>query len=214
MYEKVSSEYPIKEQRTMQSVTTRRGESGLEQEVQIQGRVVFLANNRQAFIQVGLGLVAVHVLKPYPAWNGFKPRIETAFRALTDVLEVKGLQRIGLRYVNRIEISEKPINLEDFFDFYPNLGPNLPQHLDSFIAAAQVLFERGRDACKFQLTDAVPENKGNIAFLLDLDYYLAKPAAVPTESALAWVEASHHQVEEVFEGCIKDRLRSIFGEVK
>ncbi len=214
VYEKVSSEFPHKEQRIMQSLTTKRAESGLEQEVRLEERVVFLTNDRRAFIQVGPGLLAIHVLKPYPTWNGFKPRIETAFRTLTSIMQVKGFERIGLRYVNRIAIPELHMNLEDYFDFYPFLGPSLPQELASFVAGAQVIFENGRDACKFQLINAVPEKTEKVAFVLDLDYYLAKPSAVSSEGALAWVETAHHRIQELFEGCVKDRLRKVFVEVK
>jgi hypothetical protein len=36
---------------------------------------------------------------------------------------------------------------------------------------------------------------------------------VKPAEALAWVEEAHSQVEEVFEGCITDKLREMFEEV-
>jgi uncharacterized protein (TIGR04255 family) len=36
---------------------------------------------------------------------------------------------------------------------------------------------------------------------------------VEVVDALAWVEEAHDRVEEVFEGCITDKLREMFEEV-
>jgi uncharacterized protein (TIGR04255 family) len=50
-----------------------------------------------------------------------------------------------------------------------------------------------------------------ISFRLDIEYFLAKPRAVEVADAIAWVEEAHSRVEEVFEGCITDKLREMFG---
>jgi hypothetical protein len=34
---------------------------------------------------------------------------------------------------------------------------------------------------------------------------------VEVADAIAWVEEAHSRVEEVFEGCITDKLREMFG---
>jgi uncharacterized protein (TIGR04255 family) len=50
--------------------------------------------------------------------------------------------------------------------------------------------------------------------MLDIDYFLANPRAVDISDALSWVEEAHGRVEEVFEGCITDRLRAMFEEAR
>ena len=49
--------------------------------------------------------------------------------------------------------------------------------------------------------------------LLDLDYYTLAPDSVPIDSIADWLEVAHGHVEEVFEACIGDKLRTMFGEV-
>ena len=43
---------------------------------------------------------------------------------------------------------------------------------------------------------------------------LAQPQTVSANQALEWVEEAHQKVEGIFEGCITERLREIFQEVK
>lgn len=214
IYGKVSKEFPNKEERTIQEVEFVTTEQGLEQRLRTHERVLFLTDDRKTFIQVSPGLLAINALAPYPSWEGFKPRIENAFRALTTEVEIKGLQRIGLRYVNRIQVPVRSVALEDYFNFYPFLGPNLPQDMSNFIVGCILSFFTKRDACRLQLAPAVSEAQDSSALLLDLDYYLAAPQAVGPDNALDWVENAHQQVEQVFEGCLKERLREIFQEVE
>jgi uncharacterized protein (TIGR04255 family) len=54
----------------------------------------------------------------------------------------------------------------------------------------------------------------NAGYILDLDYYLAQPKAVSLEDALKWADTAHEEVENIFESCIKDPLRIIFGVVE
>ena len=62
-----------------------------------------------------------------------------------------------------------------------------------------------------QLTTA-PDAGDKGAWMLDIDYFLAHPRAVEATRALDWVEEAHNQVEQIFEGCITDRLRELFEE--
>lgn len=214
MYEKVEKEFPNKEQRLIQEVEIIQSPQGMQQQTRTVERVLFLTSDRKIFIQAGPHLLAVNCLKPYPTWNGFKPRIESAFRSLTEIVDIKGLQRIGLRYINRIEIPAPSINLEKYFEFRPFLGQKLPQNMVDFIVGCVWHFSNGRDSCRVQITNALPEKPDHSAFLLDLDYFLAQPKAISVKQALEWVEEAHQKVEEVFEGCIAEPVREIFQEVK
>ena len=213
VYDQVKNDFPNKEERAVREVTISGGPKGMEQQVRTTQRMVFLTTDKKTLIQVGPHLLAVNRLKPYPSWDEFKPQIEKAFAALNHTLEqVRGLERIGLRYINRIEIPSKTVDLDQYFEFRPFLGERLPQNMTGFIIGCMLPFFESRDVCKVQLTNAVPEQPDTGAFLLDLDYFVTKPQAVSPDQALEWVETAHAKVESLFEGCISDRLRKLFEE--
>jgi len=213
-YEGVKEVFPHREQRSVQELQIIQEPQGFRQELRVSERVLLFSPDRNLLVQIGPRLLVVNALKPYPTWQGFKPCIEMAWKKLQEIVDIQGLERIGLRYINRIELpKEEVVKLSDYFDFYLTIGPRLPQVMGSFIAGAEFPYKEGRDRCRVQLT---PEsNSGEKrALLLDIDYFLAKPRAVGVSEALQWVEEAHTQVEEIFEGCITDRLRELFGEVK
>lgn len=214
VYEKVSKEFPNKEERLIQKIEATHSPQGKKEQISREERILFLTNDRKTFIQIGSHLLAINCLRPYPTWNGFKPKIENGFNTLANIVDIKGLQRIGLRYINRIEIPGPSVNLDDYFGFRPFIGRNLPQVMENFIVGCKFPSSDEQDICRVQLTNATPEKPGNSAFLLDLDYFLSRPQAVSPDKALEWVQMAHQQVENIFEGCITDHLREVFQEVK
>jgi len=213
LYEKLKVSFPHKEQRVLQEVELTQGPEGLQQHIRTRERMLFFTEDRKMIVQVGTGLLVINVLKPYPHWEGFRPRIEMAWKSLQETIDVQGLERIGLRYINHIELPSQSAGLAEYFEFYPSVGQRLPQQVASFLAAVEFSFADGRDHCRVQFT-SIPASGDKSSFMLDIDYFLARPRAVEVADTLAWVEEAHSRVEEVFEGCITDSLRKMFQEVK
>ena len=213
LYERLKGSFPQKEQRMIQEMELTQGPEGLHQQIRTSERIIFFTEDKKMLVQVGPRLLAINVLKPYPHWEGFKPRIEMAWKSLQAAIEVQGLERIGLRYINHIELPAQGGELAEYFEFYPFVGQRLPQQMVSFLAGVEFSYADDRDRCRVQLTP-IPGSGGKSLFMLDIDYFLARPGAVEVVDALAWVEEAHNRVEEVFEGCITDKLREMFEEVK
>jgi len=212
LYERLKGSFPQKEQRMIQEMELTQGPEGLHQQIRTSERIIFFTEDKKMLVQVGPRLLAINVLKPYPHWEGFKPRIEMAWKSLQAAIEVQGLERIGLRYINHIELPAQGGKLAEYFEFYPSIGQSLPQQMVAFLTAAEFSYADGRDHCRVELT-RIPASGGRSLFMLDIDYFLARSGAVKPAEALAWVEEAHSRVEEVFEGCITDKLREMFEEV-
>ncbi|MBC7344086.1 MAG: TIGR04255 family protein [Clostridia bacterium] len=211
IYEKLRDEFPRRDQRLVQEIEITQSQQGLQQQIRTSERILLLTEDRRIFVQLGPRLLAVHCLQPYPTWDGFKPKIDKALTALVDTIgDAPRLQRIGLRYINQIELPSASAKLEDYFEFYLFLGPRLPRTAN-FIAGCEFTYSEGRDLCRVQLRTSDPSKPSTLT--LDIDYFLAKPGAVGAQEAIGWVESAHDEVEQVFEGCITDRLRQVFGEV-
>jgi uncharacterized protein (TIGR04255 family) len=138
------------------------------------------------------------------------------YKVLVKVVDIFGndtTKMVELRYINRIEIPGQRIQLEDYFEFRPFIGPNLPQDFGPFIVGIQVPYTDSRDMLRLQVANAAAETPDIVAIMLDLDYFLAQPGGVSKEQVFQWIEVAHSRVEEVFEACITDRLRQMFEEV-
>jgi uncharacterized protein (TIGR04255 family) len=211
IYEKVRDTFPKRHQVKVVDVGTTPETLG---QVRATDRVQFLDKDGKALIQISPHFLAVNHLEPYPSWEEFLPLIESGLEAYRDVADPRDIHRVGLRYINRIEFAEQRIDLQDYFEFYPFVGPNLPQLFGPFIVGIQVAYD---DWDILKLTQTMPpptETPDTITLILDLDYFLAKPGEVVLNNVLEWVNVAHDRIEEAFEACITNRLRQKFEEVK
>lgn len=214
VYERLKDEFSNREQRLVQEVQFIQGPEGFQQQIRTSERILWFAEGKEMFVQVGPRLLAVNSLRPYPGWTGFKPKIEKAFEALSHTVDIRGLEKIGLRYINQIEIPSLPVRLEDYFQFYLFRGPHLPRDMANFIAAGEFVYANGQDRCRVQLRPDPMSSGQHAVLILDIDYFLAQARRVEMSAAIDWVEQAHSKVEEVFEGCITDSLRGLFQEVR
>lgn len=213
VYEQVRDAFPKRRQAKVLDVGISAGPETVEGQVRTIDRMQFLDEEEKALVQVGPRLLAVSHLEPYPSWHEFLPLIKRGFRAYCDVAAPESIHRVGLRYINRIKVPGQRIELKDYLEFRPFVGPDLLQDVVSFITGIQVPYEDTRDILRLQLTSASVEMPDTLAVILDLDYFLAEPGGVTPDNVFEWVNVAHNHVEEAFEACITDRLRQMFEEV-
>lgn len=183
IYERVRSTFP--KRRVLTSVETEvgTGEGEVKQQIRLQERAQFLREDEKAFLQIGPNLLAVNHLAPYPTWEQFVPLVRAGFYAYVEIAKPKGLSRLGLRYINRIEPGGERIALEEYFAFRPFVGESLPQDFGNFRVGVESAYEDGRDWLRLQLATAAGQS-GRLAFILDLDYFTAKPGSVRPDGRL------------------------------
>jgi uncharacterized protein (TIGR04255 family) len=220
IYNEVMSVFPHKEQHAIQevNVSTENNAPTKKPMARTQIRTInlarFLSEDKKAIIQVGERVLLVSRLTPYQSWYDFNNHIKYAFKALSQKVTINSIQRIGLRYINRIVVPKKDMRLGDYFEFRPFLGERLRKPYTSFIVGCIFPFNDGRDSCKVELSQAVAESSEVSAFVLDIDYSLSKPQGIDVDQSLEWVDRAHEEIEGIFEACISRSLRELFVEVK
>lgn len=213
IYEHVHNEFPTTEPRTISEVVLTDSDKGMNQRIQSSERVFFFSEDREKFIQVGNRILSIHHLKPYISWEiTFEPIILSAFQALAENTDISTFQRIGLRYINRIEIPAPLFALDDYFDFKPLIDVDLKDKTKSIIVGAVFELYEGRDACRVQLTDTKPNDKNSSTFVLDIDYSTKQQQVLSRDQAMEWIKEAHIEVDKIFDKCTSQKLKDKFGK--
>lgn len=212
VYEKVRETFPTRKQvaRVMMGFSANEGE--IAQQIGAPPVMRFSSEDEKLVMQVGLHLLSINHLKPYSSWEHFFPLILESFHTYREVANPRSIHRIGLRYVNTIDLPGPNLKLEDYFEFRPYLGPNLPRTIGSFMLAVQLPYEDLRDMLNLQLVSLAGLSIETSKIILDLDYFLAQPGSVSLDNVSSWLDNAHAHVERIFEGCISDNLRRRFEE--
>jgi uncharacterized protein (TIGR04255 family) len=152
VYEKLRTRFPVRRQvtQTPPGGSARPQASG--QQFDTIPFTQFWSEDETALVQVGTHLLAVNHLKPYPSWQKLLLLTREVFQAYSAVASPEALHRIGLQYINRIEIAGQHIKLEDYFAFRPFVGEDLPQNMNAFTVGIQIPFADLRDVLQLQLT--------------------------------------------------------------
>lgn len=214
LYERLLDKFPKRQPVLEIEQSFTEQPEGISHRVAPVERLRLTSENGSGLVQVGINNLSIHHLPVYPGWPHFRPMIDNALEKYREVANPKGFQRIGLRYINRIRLPGGRIEPDDYFDFYPHVGPNLPEDYGLFVMGLHFLFDEHRDALRLQFSDTESDQPSTSDFILDLDYYLNQPEAVGFDAVAGWLEVAHNRVEEAFEGCIKPPLRELFDEVQ
>lgn len=161
-------------------------------------------------------LVSVHMLAPYQGWDSFRPDIERAHRALSDVVgpEPGIYSVVTVRYINRFvpsELNEDSVRLSDFFNFYPHVGAGLPQDYCSFQCSVELLCKDSGLRCIMTIAPIAPKPDVAPDIILDIACRNAPETDVAFADALEFIDAAHIQVRQVFEAAITKKTFELLG---
>jgi uncharacterized protein (TIGR04255 family) len=154
-------------------------------------------------------------LRPYTGWGRFKPAILRAVEAYTKVAGPSAIRRLGLRYINRIEIQEKSeVRIEDYLLAVPKVPDDLPQLFGSWAQRVEIPLLEAAGVLILQSGSVRAEEEKTAAFMLDLDFVTRIQQPLPLDEAETRLEIAHAEVERAFEACITDEARKLFSEAK
>lgn len=207
-YSKVNDTYPKrKEQRAVSiRIDADSGESARVEEEPEARKLVFLADDEKTLVQIAPNLLAVNRLAPYLGWDQFKPEVIRLLGIYSEVARPNSIARIGVRYINRIMVLDGEVRLEGLFNVYPQLPTN--HQLREFLARNELDYPE--DNAVLVLIMGTDTRGQEPAIMLDLDF-ITQGQRVPLNRAEGLIELAHQRVEEMFEACITDRLRQVFG---
>lgn len=216
LYERVMSQYPQKRQLNMLQFEIQPSEGKVQQAVKGGiARLQFLDSEGTAAVQVGENLLAVSHQRPYPGWATFRSQILTNFDRYRAVAQPVGVKRVGLRYVNRIEFPESPLNLADFFVSPPQPPDTGSEGFHSMLQQTLVSFREPPMFQRLTLGSAAQPSPstGPEAFIVDIDVFSEAQASPGFDGLSSWLDTAHERLERAFLGSITHRTRSeILGE--
>lgn len=157
-----------------------------------------------ALLQVSPKLLAINQLRPYPTWPQFKKTLLEAYAIYRELAQPSGLTRLGLRYINQIEIPGTIIEIGRFLR-------GCPAGYHKLFLSTEFPFAAEGENLAMILAHA-PHDEGEfLRFYLDLDYGAFPITAEEIDAAL---ERAHERIEQIFEASLTDETRHLFGEIK
>ena len=206
-YERVCTEYP--------EIEVKRGfglqAGGPEVEMVTEERTVFRNPVANRLVQIGHGMLAINQLRPYTDYATFRHEIEARLTDYKAVAQPKKLVKLGLRYINRLPVSEDQ-NLRAVLDVGFKLPRGVGAMPDPYLLRLEFPHNNGRDRLILIVAKAA-DHQESTGVMLDLDYVLAKPEETQETNPVQWMDSAHDTIERVFHACITKETIASFKPI-
>ena len=218
LYEKLKDTYGERP-RQQQIVESQLQGPGLEGSTSVslrhrfgKTRVQLLAENGTRIVGISEDQLSVHMLRPYTKWEDFRPRIMKALAAYREIASPEGVTRLGLRYINRIVISESNPELSEYFTVppkFPQVEP--PTRILAFFNRKETEFLDKSIRIVVTFADIEPKPSENASYLLDLDIiWIRTDDPIPLDDVPEIMEDMKSRHRNVFESLITEASRRLF----
>jgi uncharacterized protein (TIGR04255 family) len=149
---------------------------------------------------------------PYDRWESFRDEARRLWMLYLTHARPTKVHRLGLRYVNRLDLPIGNTDLKEYLLTAPDIAPGIAQTLSNYTMQLDIP-QPDLPEGLMVIREAViqPQIPNTIAIVLDIDVLRAEEF-VPADSAVwAAFEDLHLRASAAFERSITDRLREIIG---
>ena len=180
-------------------------------------KVQLRTGDGKRLVAVGRDVLSIHMLRPYQTpnavggtgWDEFQPRIQQALEAYWRVAAPAGVQRVGVRYINKIVIRSGRVYPEEYIRCAPREVEGLPKHLRSFFSRTEYEYD---DGVRLVVTHAnIRTPPGGQGLVVDIDLIKEFDEPIGPSLAIDLVQALRDRERQAFESLITNRARELFN---
>jgi uncharacterized protein (TIGR04255 family) len=208
----ISGEYPTKQRRVKWQGQIALRPGAVQQAVRQEAEGLMLkSDDGQRVVQARQDGFTFNWLKPYPTWEKFRNEARKHWERFTAMFNPEAVTRLGLRYINRIEL---PIPFNDFRDFVrtaPDVAPGMPQGLSSLFMRLEIPDEkRGLIAIITETLEHPVGDGKRLPFIFDIDIVRTAPFEPSSDRIWRTFEDMRELKNEIFFNSITERAKEMF----
>ncbi len=164
-------EFPIsnKRQNVNVRIDSRQGAGQIGKTTNLLGYIFSnIQGNRK--IQFRLDGYSFNMLRPYSNWEEFSAAAFNYLQKYIELAKPLSITRIGLRYINRIDLPFENQAFENYIKYLPPVPAGLPKKFEKYFLQMQIPADD--NLSKAVISQTFEQQKsGRIPFLIDIDVF-------------------------------------------
>lgn len=151
-------------------------------------------------------------LAPYVGWDRFRARAEDHWRSWKRVTGYRKIRRIGVRFINRIDIPAargEAVKIPDYLRVYPEA--RAVKRLQSY--AMQMSGPLEEDSCRLVINSSLVPSPlvDHISVVLDIDISREGDAPQRDDEIWALIDRIRVHKNQIFEESVTEKARGLFN---
>lgn len=210
---RLAERYPGPPQKTA-NISVEAGPNGIRINKDTSGFKI-LSHDGTFTVSVARGTISTSKTAPYVGWEEFIAEAQINWESWKKVVDWKEISRLGLRYINRIDIPNAD-GIGIAMDDYVNFGVRRPDikgfgAMTQFAANVEIPMLDGSFKLILNSSPVPSPLVKTSSFLLDLD--LSREHMLPKNEEALWSEVAKFRLvkNSVFEACITDKTRALLS---
>ncbi|MFH1943049.1 MAG: TIGR04255 family protein [bacterium] len=215
VFSKVQSDFPSFEPTAQVGFRFKVEQEKIDQEViPSRQRMRYIDKSGKLLFHLSQDMFTINVLPKYQGWENMNMAILNIMGKLTSVIEMECFNRIGLRYINRIERINKDEIPTEWLSQSDYIPKSVLNSLTGFFHRLEV---RKDSTNRFIVTLAETKNPSREHFndiIFDIDCIIEKNIKAQKDSVLKEINSLHDLAWDIFSSSITDKLkRRLRGEI-
>ncbi len=155
---------------------------------------------------------AFNKLRPYSDWDTFSAEAKELWQRYVAIAHPESVQRVTLRYLNRIALPLPLRDLRDYCLLFPDLPPTLPQDLSEFFLRVVLPLPNTPCASIITLTFEPPSLGASVLnLILDNEAaYIADSLNVDTEAIWSKMAELRELKNKAFDASLTEKTKALF----
>ena len=151
-------------------------------------------------------------LHPYDSWDGLRSEARELWERYCLVAQPVGVQRLAVRYINRIPLPSGTVQLSDWFNLHPQLPSTLESPMEEFLM--RVVARHPDEPTYRSITTQATQPSGpdgRPAVMLDIDVFTHVQLQPDSEQVWKILEDLRTYKNDVFFATITDLAEAAFS---
>ena len=169
----------------------------------------FISKDGRQIFQARLDGFTFSRLAPYEAWEPFRDEAHRLWNAYRSIANPKNITRIGIRYINRLDLPLPMTDFKDYLKTVPEVSSGMSQGLSGYFMQLQLPQVDLNAMLVLNQALIPPPTPKLVSVLFDIDLYSDSDLASDEQSLWERLEAFRIRKNKVFEASITDRVRRL-----
>ncbi len=171
---------------------------------------LFISREAGKIVQARRDGFTFNKLRPYSKWDDFSAEARELWLRYVEFAHPVLVRRLGLRYINRIEIPDNLRDLGEICLLFPSVPDGVPGAWFEFFQRFASLREDGYLSIVTLAIDA-PAAPARAAIILDIDIVRPLPAGTPdTDELWRHFDKMRTLKNEIFDASLPPRAKALF----
>ncbi len=209
-YETIKPKYPLRKNKMHFEASFNLGPKGALVEKKIDTLEGYLFDSKEGrIVQARLNGFTLNKLRPYQNWASMKQEAKELWNLYWSITKPLKISRIGLRFINRIEIPLPIDNFQEYFVTFPNLSSEIPQGIASFFMRL-VIPKPEIEATSIIIETMEDEQGGKLPIIFDIDVFIEKDYIGNEERMWSDFDNLRFFKNEIFFRSLTEKTKEIF----